>query len=217
MQETPAIRLAFQKFELPTLALSLMLVAVVLPSALYSYRLTDPTPPELLVAICVALFSSVVFLWILDAVAILRFRSEWVSKSIYGAAIASVLGTSVAVYKDAFTTIKYPYEGGWNLQITSQTQGPYGRLPVLIMFSERSGAYWGYSEFRPSKETPEIVWAEIANLSPTRGAASVSVRLSFSNGQDKFLTADNLRSDGKAKSFQGILSDGSQIRISRPN
>jgi hypothetical protein len=93
------------------IALLLMLASVLLPSAYYSYHLKDPTASQLLIAICIGLFSSLLFLWIMDAVSILRFRAEWVSKSVYGAAIVSILGTSVGVYQQAFSENKYPYEG----------------------------------------------------------------------------------------------------------
>lgn len=89
------------------MALLLMLVGILLPAASYSVRLTHPTPSDLLVAISVALFSSVLFLWILDATSLLTFRAAWMSKAIYGAAIVSVLGTSVGVYKDYFQGSKY--------------------------------------------------------------------------------------------------------------
>ena len=45
-----------------------VVVSIMMPAANYSVRLHDPTPPQLLVAICIAVFSSVVCLWILDAV-----------------------------------------------------------------------------------------------------------------------------------------------------
>jgi hypothetical protein len=171
----------------------------------------------LLVAICIALFSSIVFLWILDAVSILRFRSEWVSKSIYGAAIASVLGTSVAVYKDAFTTRKYSYEGGWQLQIIPQVQAPDISLPVLLMFSEQSDVYWGYSEYHPSKEPEGTIWGQVTVFAPKGASASVSIRLFSNNGREKIVSAENLKSENKGKLFYGLLNDGSKIRLSRPN
>src|SRR5438046_1468148 len=86
---------------IPGLALQIMLVGILFPTAIYAFNLRNPTPAQLLVAICMSLFSAVIFLWILDATSVLRFRSEWVSRSVYGAAIVSVLGTSVAVYQDA--------------------------------------------------------------------------------------------------------------------
>jgi hypothetical protein len=203
--------------DVPSLALTLMLAGVVLPSVFYSYRLIDPTPSELLVAICIALFSSIVFLWILDAVSILRFRSEWVSRSIYGAAIASVLGTSVAVYKDAFTTRKYSYEGGWQLQITPQTQAADVSLPILLMFSEQSDVYWGYSEFHPSKDPEGTVWVQVTAFAPKGVKANVSIRLISSSGREKIVSAEDLKSEHKGKLFYGLLNDGSKIRLSRPN
>ena len=107
------IKIGQQTFSIPSIALSLMLAAILVPSVNYSMNLYNPSAAELLVAISISLFSSVLFLWILDATSILKFRSEWISKSIYGAAIVSVIGTSVGVYKDYFDQNKYPYSGKW--------------------------------------------------------------------------------------------------------
>src|SRR5258708_1191620 len=85
--------------QLPRLALMAVVVAVLVPAVNYSVHLTDPTPAQLLVAICIGVFSSVLCLWILDAVNVLRFRSEWVARSIWTAAIVSVLGTGVGVFQ----------------------------------------------------------------------------------------------------------------------
>lgn len=111
------VKVGSTKYSLPNVALLLMMVAIILPAVNYSLWLKNPTPSELLVAICIALFSSVVFLWILDVTGVLPFKSGWVSKSVYGAAIASVLGTSVAVYSEYFSQRKHPYEGKWELTI----------------------------------------------------------------------------------------------------
>src|ERR1022692_5321363 len=110
-ERIPIPLLKMKGLKISEMALLLMLFGILVPAAFYAFKLRDPTPPQLLVAICISLFSSVVFLWILDSTSILRFRSEWVSRSVYGAAIVSVLGTSVAVYKDAFAAKAYPYEG----------------------------------------------------------------------------------------------------------
>ena len=105
------LKIGGTQYSLPNVALLFMLMGVLMPSVIYSVNLRTPTPAELLIAICIALFSSVLFLWIMDATSVLKFRSEWISKSVYGAAIASILGTSVAVYTDVLVERKYPYEG----------------------------------------------------------------------------------------------------------
>src|SRR5580700_2617368 len=116
---TPLMKqLALSRKRVPEMALLLMLIGILAPTALYSFRLTSPSPAELLVAISIALFASVLFLWILDATGLMPFRAPWISKAVYGAAITSILGTSVAVYKDFFYANKYPFEGAWQATIT---------------------------------------------------------------------------------------------------
>jgi hypothetical protein len=96
-----------------------------------------------------ALFSAVLFLWILDATSILPFRSPWVSRSVYGAAIVSVLGTSVAVYRDAFASSKYPYEGLWEVTISESGQTtPISQHRLLLGYSTSAETYWGFSDTR---------------------------------------------------------------------
>jgi len=133
-------------YSVPVIAIVLMLIAILIPSVKYSFGLDNPSPSELLVAIAIALFSSVLFLWILDATSILRFRNEWVSKSVYGAAIVSVLGTSVGVYKDYFNTTVYPYLGKWEVNILNIPDSTVVfESSMAITYSEYSNKYWGYS------------------------------------------------------------------------
>jgi hypothetical protein len=139
--------IGFGPFRMPlvSLSLALMLGGIVVPTFLYSTQLREPTPAKLLVAICISLFSGVVFLWILDATAILRFRAEWIGKSVYGAAIVSVLGTSVAVYKNAFSERQYQYEGEWHIIIkplNMQTESLIADHKIVLIYSQSADTYW---------------------------------------------------------------------------
>lgn len=165
-----------------------MLIAIVLPAVTYSINLRDPSPAQLLIAICIALFSSVVFLWILDATSILKFHSPWVSKSVYGAAIVSVLGTSVAVYQDAFTARKYTYEGGWQLSVLREKEDKFlADNTVVLVFSESAGAYWGYSNAVRHGDNNRASWLEVKEFSPAD--CSLIVGLSFPDGAEKVIRA----------------------------
>jgi hypothetical protein len=160
------------QYSLPNIALLFILLGVLLPSVMYSVKLRNPTPADLLVAICISVFSSLLFLWIMDVTSVLRFRSEWVSKSIYGAVLVSILGTSVAVYKDAFSERKYPFEGHWELSISSKEPQPFQiKHNAAILFSENAQKYWGYSDFKPrNKETnAKSTWINIEEFNPQNG------------------------------------------------
>jgi hypothetical protein len=151
------INVGGQRFSLPGAALIAIAIGILFTSVAYSIRLTDPTPSQLVVAICIALFSASVFLWILDATSILRFRADWISKAVYSAAIESVLSTSALVYKNAFGR-QYPYEGAWDVTINSddsvgQHRFVYNR-PVILAYCETSDRYVGYSDYlAPTTET----------------------------------------------------------------
>ena len=56
------IRLRRFEYSIPTIAFGLMLVGILLPTAKFSLELSDPSPTQLLIAICVSLFSAVIFL-----------------------------------------------------------------------------------------------------------------------------------------------------------
>ena len=65
MDEPVVIHLLGGDYTIAGIALLLMAIGILLPSANYSLKLRNPRPAKLLVAICIALFSAVVFLWIL--------------------------------------------------------------------------------------------------------------------------------------------------------
>jgi len=172
------VKVGATQYSLSNVALLLMLIGVLIPSVIYSIQLKNPTPAELLIAISIALFSSVLFLWIMDATSVLRFRAEWVSKSIYGAAIVSILGTSVAVYNNAFTERKYPFEGRWELSITlvEETKSLI-RHSAVIIFSEAAQTYWGYSDYK-SKNSNIIgksSWINIEDFDPGSGKIKLEI------------------------------------------
>jgi hypothetical protein len=138
-----------------------MVVGILVPTVMYALLLKKPTPTDLLVSVCICLFSCVIVLWILDATGFLPFRADWISKSIYGIAISSVLGTSVAVYRGAFGTSsptavpKHPFEGRWDLTMrVSWRNRMYLDMDVpvehilLMTYSQDNDAYVGYSDCR---------------------------------------------------------------------
>jgi len=166
--------------QVPGIALTLMLLGILAPTAFYSFKLTQssPTPADLLVAVSISLFSSVLFLWIMDATSILPFRAAWISKSVYGAAIASILGTSVAVYSNYFSARKFPYEGAWQAVLTS-TANPNRPTELLIVltYSEGAAKYWGYSNL-VSGSQDSVLWAEVTDFAPDEKTLELRVHLS---------------------------------------
>jgi hypothetical protein len=172
---------------LPEKALTLMLVGILVPTALYSYHLAQgsPTPADLLVAVSIALFSSVLFLWIMDATDILSFKAPWVSKSVYGAAIVSILGTSVAVYKDYFSARKYPYEGPWQVILTNSADPTRPtEFSAVLTYSEDGGRYWGYSNLiSTAQDSKTIVWAEVTDFVPEE--KTIQLRLHLGDGTQR--------------------------------
>lgn len=202
--------------KIPQMAFTLMLMGIVLPATFYAFKLNNPTPAQVLVAICISLFSGVVFLWIMDATSVLRFREGWVSKSIYGAAIASVLGTSVAVYKDAFESRKYPYEGRWEVSVTqSDTNKLLAERSLVLSYSDSAKVYWGYSDAIPEKngESLKAAWLEVKQLTPDDG--NIVMRLLFNDGSDLTLNQKlEITRDGRV--FNSPESQNYKISINRP-
>ena len=211
------INLIGQTFSISTLALLLMLVGILLPSVNYSIRLKNPTPAQLLIAVCIALFSSVVFLWILDATSILKFQSECISKSIYGAAISSVLGTSVAVYKDAFKTRKYTFEGAWrfSLEVLNDDNNLIIDYIVVLTYSTSAEMYWGYSEFVPTEgysNRPAVI--EVKEFLPDKNRIVCVLR--FHNVKKSIKYELNMSdSDRRFESKRNTEDDEYSISISR--
>jgi len=201
---------------IPGMALQIMLLGILIPTAFYAFKLRDPTPAQLLVAICMSLFSAVVFLWILDAVSILRFRSAWVSRSVYGAAIASVLGTSVAVYQDSFAASKYPFQGAWEITILdAATSAVVADRRLALAYSDSSASYWGYSnvETAPTRAAGQAIWLEVRHFRPT--TKQISLRLMFADGSSK-LIEQTLATEVPSRVF-ATISGPFRVSLSRPS
>lgn len=202
--------------QIPQLTLMAVVIAVLMPAANYSIRLSDPTPPQLLVAICIGVFSSVVCLWILDSVGLLKFRSEWVARSVWAAAIASILGTGVGVFQGAFAERKYPYEGSWSVRVYSVTNKTYvAEHQAVMIYSQSNESYWGYSETSLSvpPQPERAISTEIVSFDAKR--PRVTLRMIFADGRQTVLEKE-LISEHKGIRFQSRDSDTLTITIARP-
>ena len=198
-----SIKVGNFKATIPSLALVMMIGGILFPAVYYSANLRDPTPASLLVAICVSVFASVIYLWILDVTNILTFRHQWISKSIYGAAIASILGSSVAVYKDFFDSEKYPLRGKWQVSVINSRNKSLSQNELLIGYSENSDVYYGFSDVtEPLHDTSGIAFIEVKSLSV----------------KDKIILFQLGHENGKIESFQNsfrISENQKQIFINR--
>jgi len=160
-------------------ALLLMLAAILFPALLFSFHLffSPSRTTDIILAVSIATFASVVYLWILDATSILTFRTPWLSKSIWGIAIASILSTSASIYTGSFKEVKYPYQGVW--EFTYIQSSVRLNFPVVISYSEGSGTYQGftgvqqlnsnYKFFNIRTDVPQYMSIEIADLNPEKG------------------------------------------------
>jgi hypothetical protein len=186
-QNTLVKKIAVSRQKVPELAFTLMIAGILVPTAMYSFRLSSPSPAELLVAVSIALFASVLFLWIMDATGILPFRAAWISKAVYGAAITSILGTSVAVYKDYFFADKYPYVGAWQVMLTKTADATHPtEFSLVLSYSQAGDRYWGYSNLVATSTDPKtLIWVEAVDVSPQQGSAML--RLHFGDGSQQVI------------------------------
>jgi hypothetical protein len=170
-----------KRYDVRSVVVTLIVAAVLLPAARFSFGLSAPQPSELIVAICIAVFSSLLCLWLLDVTGVFPFRSVWVSRSVYGAAVVAILGTTVGVYQGAFSDRKHPLEGAWELQVSDKDGVATAHRNVVLIHSESAADYWGYSDFDAiSKSTS---WLEVRSLSPETG--SITIRLVSGDGTVK--------------------------------
>lgn len=203
--------------QLPQLTLMAVVVAVLMPAVNYSIRLHDPTPAQLLVAICIGVFSSIVCLWILDAVGVLKFRSEWVARSVWAAAIVSILGTGVGVFQGAFAERKYPYEGPWAVRVYATSDKSFiAERQAILTYSQSTESYWGYSETSlPTPPQPnKAISLEIVAFDPKK--PDVTLRLLFADGKQTVLE-QGLTSEQSGVRFRTAASNPDiAISLSRP-
>nr|WP_321281305.1 hypothetical protein [uncultured Vibrio sp.] len=214
LENEHTVKLMNQQLSLSTLALGAIMVGVLMPAVIYGINLRDPSPTELLISICISLFSGVVFLWVLDATSVLRFRAEWIAKSVYGAAISSVLGTSVAVYSDSFTERKFEYEGLWEIQIRNVEQNQFVADDELILhYSTSNNSYYGFSRMRAADiKNPQIAnWFEVVDFQPKDSV--IMVKLTSVESPDSVYQF-KLKRQREGKVFKGNLVSGESLSIS---
>jgi hypothetical protein len=203
--------------QLPRITLMAVVVAVLMPAVNYSIHLSDPTPAQLLVAICIGVFSSVICLWILDAVSVFKFRSEWVARSVWTAAIVSILGTGVGVFQGAFADRKYPYEGPWVVRVYSAVDKSFiAERQAVLIFSQSTESYWGYSETSlvVPPDPNKALSAEIIAFDPKK--PRITIRLLFIDGRQAVLE-QGLASEQKGLRFQSTATGTEPvITLTRP-
>lgn len=203
--------------QIPQLTLMFVVIAVLAPAVNYSIRLNNPTPPQLLVAICIGVFSSVVCLWLLDAVSLLRFRSDWVARSVWAAAIASILGTGVGVFGGAFAERRYPFEGPWFVRVYSATDKMFIAEPQAVLtYREPTESYWGFSQVslltpaNPSK----AISVEVKDFEPSK--PHITLSLLFANGNEIVLDQDLVNDQRGARFKTAATGTDMTISLSRP-
>jgi hypothetical protein len=188
-----------------------MLGIILVPPLIYSVNLfsKSTTADEIIVAISIGVFASVVYLWILDATGILSFKSEWVSKTVYGAAIASILGTSAAVYQGYFVGDKHPYRGAWEL---TYEQSVY---KASISYSNNAETYWGYTEVAYGWN--DTLWfdsIEIIDFNPEEKIIVIR-HVSSGNKQREEKIPIQIKRNGKL--IESNNSGGNLFRLKREN
>jgi hypothetical protein len=139
---------------------------------------------------------------------LVRLRPS-ISKSVYGAAIVSVLGTSVAVYSSAFSERKHPLEGLWEIEI--KDGDVFDTHSLIMMFSDQSKAYWGYSDFRKLKDSaPLSQWISVKEFDPS--AKSLRITRSFKD-EEKNVSWTNFKTDRDGRLYFSDQSSGEQSTI----
>jgi hypothetical protein len=139
-----------------------------------------------------------------------------VSRSVYGAAIVSILGTSAGIYKESFTGNKYPYEGSWNLATIERDGHPLVDTSIAMAYSEQAETYWGYSEYTPIRdgELPHAQWLRVDSFDPKESILAVT--WIDAKGQ-KVSATFSLEAKHDSKLFETNASSGQTIRLSRPD
>ena len=194
--------------QLPYMALTMMMVAILLPAVNYSMRLGDPTPQQLIVAICIGIFSSVFCLWILDSVGVVTFRSPALRGTIYTAGVGAIIAAGVAGFRGGLSDRAYPYEGVWNIRVHSVADNSFvvDHSAVLI-YSRSASAYWGYSEtLKPEQGPSQAAALELVEFLPD--TPSIALRLYFRDAENISIKQSLVeKQDGKR--FESKSSDDS--------
>jgi hypothetical protein len=79
------------------------------------------------------------------------------------------VGTSVGVYRDAFSERKYPYEGLWHVYIQSvESQDYMADHELLLHYSTSAETYWGFAKMLTSQtpKTTKYDWVQVTEFQP---------------------------------------------------
>ena len=202
--------------QIPGLVLLAIVVAVLLPAAKYSSNLTDPTPSQLLVAISIGVFSSTLCLWLMDAVGVLAFRSEWVSRGVWGAAVVSILSTGVGVFQGALAERKYQLEGKWEARVISKESDIYlTEVPLVLSYSTSADTYWGYSKTLVTSQQEERKPISIDVIDLNIDALKITYRLRYLNGKEE-IYEQPIKLGEKRKNIYSEVPNGASFTLSRP-
>ena len=202
--------------QIPKIVLLAIVVAVLLPAANYSLNLIDPTPSQLLVAISIGVFSSTLCLWLMDAVSVLKFRSEWVSRGVWGAAIVSILSTGVGVFQGALSERKYQFEGKWEARFISKESGvSLAEVPLNLTYSISAETYWGFSKtlIAPRQEESQPISIEIIDLN--FDSSIIVYKLKYLTGAEE-IYEQPFDLGTKRKHINSSTSSGVSFTLSRP-
>jgi hypothetical protein len=128
-------------------------------------------------------------------------------------AIASILGISVGVYKDAFSESKYPFEGKWDLIVyDSNFSKELVNRKIALVYSRQSENYRGYSDYDPKAEKGSAMWASVDDLSVSEGTVTVTWFTTDGQKQNQVWEIDRERKGTKLASKYGPV----KFFLSRP-
>lgn len=170
---------SFRSQPLPFIAL-VTGVAIITPAVTYSISVAPRAPEDVIMAGAVSLFCVTIYIWILDLIKFIDFRSKGVRAGVYSAAVLVILGSCATLVKSRLSRPAFPYAGYWSLPMTYSYWDPNrsvwattrGTWRVCLTYSERTGTYTGVSvpnwyvlQDDPASGT-HVEWVEISEFAP---------------------------------------------------
>jgi hypothetical protein len=104
-------------------------------------------------------------------------------------------------------------EGSWRIEIANGQKITDGHS-LILMFSDTSKTYWGYSDFRSQVDAATSQWLVVNDFNPSEHFLSVDAYTGDKVTQYRWGT---IRQERDGRVFTGDSKDGGSFRLTHPN
>jgi hypothetical protein len=160
-------------------AIVAMLIGIMAPPLVnvwQAFRQGSLTPVQVITAVCMSVFASVLVLWILDATRLRAFPSNWMSRAIWALAISSILSAGIGMWKGQFTDRANPFDGLWKVSCWTDSGEQIADAEELIFaYNKPAHRYQGFSSYHFANDKTNGIHHLAATMNAEEGYMQVKM------------------------------------------